>query len=89
MYTVEVKKKVLDFVDTLPNMFTIRQKLGELKAFKGQQRLHLDIERIRGTKNSEQLYRLRIGDVRFIFHVFKDKKIIYVKAADYRGNIYK
>jgi len=61
--------------------------LKELKKFKTNEKLNIDIERYKGRNNN--LFRLRIGEVRFIFEVFDKEKIIYVKLADYGGKVYK
>ncbi|MBU2503986.1 MAG: hypothetical protein KJ879_02950 [Nanoarchaeota archaeon] len=89
MYSVEVRRKVIEFIDSLPNSNLIRNKIRDLQKFKGKERLNLDIEKIRGAKKNQELFRLRIGEIRFIFQVLKSEKIIWIKAADYRGRIYK
>ncbi len=88
MYIIEIKKKVFGFLKTLENFETILFKIRLLKHFKSNKRLTLDIERMRNSKLQQKLFRLRIGEIRIIFEVFSKKKIIYIKAADYRGNIY-
>ena len=45
------------------------------------------IKKLRG--DLEGHYRLRIGKVRVIFKIDFFSRIIYVKKADFRGNIYK
>lgn len=48
-----------------------------------------DICKIQGTKKNN-LFRLRIGDYRAIFEVYKNEiKIIYVLYIDSRGDVYK
>lgn len=86
MYVIDAKKKVMKFIRTLPNHQQIIEKLKQLQFFKSNERLNLDIERI---KNDVHVYRLRIGEIRIIFHVIKEKGIIYIKSADYRGKVYK
>lgn len=87
MYDIDVKKKVNNFINSLQNSDEIFLKLKKLKNFKFNERIHLDIERYNG--KNKNLFRLRIGEVRFIFEVFKKEKIIYIKLADYRGKVYK
>jgi len=87
MYNLDIKKKVFNFIESLQNSKEIKEKLIKLKDFKTNKKLHLDIERLQGkNKNS---FRLRIGEVRFIFEVYKNEKLIYIKLVDYRGKIYK
>jgi len=88
MYEIEIKKKVFKFIETLNNFDEIKVKLKELKEFKSDKKLHLDIERLKGQDKNTELYRLRIGEVRFIFEVLKDENTIIIKLADYRGRIY-
>lgn len=45
----------------------------------------LDIRKLVNTKSS---FRLRTGDIRAIFEIEKDRKIIYIWDIDYRGSIY-
>ena len=40
-------------------------------------------------KSKDELYRLRIGRIRFIYEVDKEKVIILVFAGGKRGDIYK
>ena len=87
MYEIDIKKKVFNFICSLENSDRIIKKLKELKNFKTNKKLHLDIERLKG--KNKNLFRLRIGEIRFIFEILKEKKLIYVKLADYRGKVYK
>lgn len=88
MYEVQIKNKVLKFVNTLENKKDIKHKLKQLEFFKSNVKLDLDIKRLKGQKKNLEFYRLRIGDIRFIFQVLKDNKIILVKIADFRGSVY-
>ena len=88
MYVIDIKKKVFKFIQTLDSSDAILAKLKQLEHFKSNQRLSLDIERMKDTKSRQKLFRLRIGEIRIIFEVLSDKQIIYIKAADYRGNVY-
>ena len=44
------------------------------------------IKRLRGTQKGR--YRYRIGDIRFIYRVDRDKKLIRIIQIDNRGDIY-
>lgn len=61
----------------------ILQKIDKLS--QTPQAKELDIKKLANTKNS---FRLRSGDVRAIFEVEEETKIIYIWDVDYRGNIY-
>lgn len=88
MYEVQIKNKVLKFVESLENKDEVKHKLKQLEFFKSNVKLDLDIKKLKGQKKSLEFYRLRIGDVRFIFQVLKDNKIILVKVANFRGSVY-
>ena len=45
----------------------------------------LDIKKMRGSEND---YRLRIGEYRFIYTVFKEEMLIYIYKVGKRGDIY-
>ena len=84
MFQIIINKKVNKFIDTLPNSEKVKDKLRKLKDFKSGKRLGLDIERFRG-KNKNK-FRIRIGEMRYIFEIVPPK--IYIDAADYRGKAY-
>ncbi|MFW5704351.1 MAG: type II toxin-antitoxin system RelE family toxin [Nanoarchaeota archaeon] len=88
MYEIDIKKKVMKFIESLEFKETIIYKLKELKQFKSGRKLRLDIERLKGTTKCQEFYRLRVGEVRFIFQVLKKERILYIKSADYRGKVY-
>ena len=46
MFVIDIKKKVYKFLKTLDNSETIFSKIEQLKYFKSNQRISLDIERM-------------------------------------------
>lgn len=44
-----------------------------------------DIKRLKGSSD----YRLRVGDIRVVYAIDHAEKVIYIKAIDNRGGIYK
>lgn len=46
---------------------------------------HLDIKKLETTQRS---YRLRIGNLRVIFEVDSQKKVIFIHEIGFRGSIY-
>ena len=50
MYEVRVKKKVSQFIDSLPNSKDIKEKLKRLKYFRTPKKIQLDIKRYREKK---------------------------------------
>jgi len=83
MYEIKIKKKLDGFIDSLENSENIRNKLLDLRYFNSR-KVHLDIVRVKGKKKN--LYRLRIGRLRFLFEVLES--MIIVKMGDYRGSVY-
>ena len=84
-YEILISKKVGKFISSLSNSEIIKEKLRLLKDFKSQEKLNLDIKSMKG--EWKNYYRLRIGDVRFIFKIM-DNKIIFIQEANYRGKVY-
>ena len=62
----------------------IKEKLEQLKQNPLDETL--DIKSLQGYEN---LYRLRIGQVRLIYQIENDKLIIFIIKAGSRGDIYK
>ena len=84
MFWIIIHKKVNKFVDSLENSIIIKEKLKRLKDFKSNIRLGLDIARFKGKQKNR--YRIRIGEVRFIFEIIEQE--IYIREANYRGRVY-
>lgn len=88
MYKLFVSKKVDKFINKLSNYEDIKEKILLLKHFKTLRKLDLDIKKLQGQKKNQEVYRLRVGDIRIIFEIFDSKKLIWVKSANYRGSAY-
>jgi mRNA-degrading endonuclease RelE of RelBE toxin-antitoxin system len=84
-FKVLIPKKIEKFILSLDNSEILFLKLKLLKFFKSGEKLNLDIKIMKGSWKG--YYRLRIGQVRFIFTIV-DNKIIFVEKADFRGKIY-
>ncbi len=55
MYEIDIKKKVMKFIESLEFKETIIYKLKELKQFKSGRKLRLDIERLKGTTKMSRI----------------------------------
>ena len=88
MYNIDIHNNAYKFITSLNNSETIFSKIKLLKHFKSREKLDLDIKKLQGQNKNKNLYRLRIGTIRIIFQVINEKNIIYIRAVDYRGNIY-
>lgn len=84
-FRVFIPKKIEKFIDKQENSKTIKEKLSSLKLFRTREKLNLDIKSMKGSWRG--YYRLRIGDLRFIFKIV-DNKIIFIEKADSRGSVY-
>jgi mRNA-degrading endonuclease RelE of RelBE toxin-antitoxin system len=83
-YKIKISKKLLNFIEELPNSKIILYKVKLLKHFKVQ-KLDLDLKKLQGKLLGK--WRLRIGTIRVIFYENEDK--IIIQRIDYRGKIYK
>lgn len=84
-YRIIIPKKIHKFILKQENSETILLKLQLLKYFKTQEKLNLDIKIMKGSYKG--YYRLRIGQIRFIFTIIANK-IIFLEKADFRGKVY-
>ena len=89
MYSIEIKGRVFKFLLSLQNSKEILSKIEKLKYFKSNRKIKLDIKKMQNQKKSREIYRMRIGDIRIIFEIFKDKNLVYIKEANFRGKVYK
>ena len=85
-YKVIIPKKIDKFIKSLPNCDNIISKLKLLKDFKSEQKLNLDIKSMQG--NWRGYYRIRLGQIRFIFRIV-DNSIVFIEEANFRGKVYK
>lgn len=86
MYEIEYSKKVMKFLDKLDEKIYQRIRLKLLLLQKNPFDTSLDVKKM---KNLENTYRLRIGKIRILYKIYKDKILIFVFNIGYRGNVYK
>lgn len=86
-YSLKLHKRVVKFLHKRPQKQReeIKQKLEQLQQnpYAHEQ---LDIKLLQGYEN---LYRLRIGQYRFVYQIYDDELIIFMFNAGNRGDIYK
>jgi mRNA-degrading endonuclease RelE of RelBE toxin-antitoxin system len=87
MYTILLSKKVVKFIKSLPvdQQKIIKSKFELLKT----DPYHHPKSDLKKMKSQFELYRLRIGRIRFIYEVKREDVIILVFAGGMRGDIYK
>lgn len=81
-FEVFIHPKAEKRLDKIPEGEKIRENLKSLMNFPNVR----NVMRIQGSKST---YRLRVGQYRALFEVFKKEKIIVVANVDIRGRIYK
>lgn len=85
MYTLQLRKQVVKFINsrTPKERKIIAEAFEELRT--NPYHNTLDIKKLRGT---DQKYRLRIGDYRFLYALYQEQVLVYVYKAGNRGDIY-
>lgn len=73
------------------NKHDIREKVRNalnkfLRGMKGES-VNIDLRKLTG--DWEGYYRIRIGNIRIIFDISKESRVIFVKKVDHRGDVYK
>ncbi len=86
MYKVIISKSVLKFLKTQTKVFKVKvlDTLDEIAESPFEKKF--DIKKMKGI---EDHYRVRIGKVRFLFHLNGEELVIYFYKAGFRGDIYK
>ena len=79
-YTIKIEKKPKKFIDKQDKGTRARiyEAIKELPAG--------DVKRM---QTKQELYRLRVGEFRFVFNIIHNEIVINVIDADNRGDIYK
>ena len=81
-WEIEYEKDAYNFLEQKDLLNRVENSI--VRFLKGQR---ADIKKLKG--KWEGYFRLRIGKIRVIFTINKQKKKIIVRFADYRGDIYK
>jgi len=85
-YKVIVSSRADKFISELDKRFRRRiiVEISDLENFPFFMKPH-DIAKLRGRKG---YYRMRVGGLRIIFRVDKDRRMVYVEKVGYREAIY-
>lgn len=87
-WDIEFSKSADSFLATHSNIEEIL--VGEIakliKKIHGQ-KVNINIKKLMGEWKG--YYRIRKGKIRIILHLDYEKRIIFVEAIDFRGNVYK
>ncbi len=82
-WQIKYKKNAWDFLSKHHLVEKFELKLKILLSGNGQ----VDIKKLSGKLTGH--FRVRIGKVRVIFKINPEERTIFVKKADFRGNVYK
>jgi mRNA interferase RelE/StbE len=86
MYNLELAKKVVKFIDSLNAKERIRIAKTLESLCENPFRQDIDIKKLAG---KEEIYRLRIGDLRFLYKIYSDRLTILMFKAGHRKDIYR
>ena len=88
MFQIKLLKNVSKFLENLDtkNKAACKKAINELSNNPFVRRPRCDIKKLGG---KEDVYRLRVGSIRFNYIVIKDILIIYINDAFYRGRGYR
>lgn len=79
-YKIKIKKKPQKFIDK-------QDKTQQKRIYKAIYSLpNGDVKKM---QTKEDLYRLRVGEIRFVYKIIEDEILITIIDADNRGDIYK
>jgi len=86
---IRLHPEVIKFLAQLPNVKkkNITEKLNDLKKNPKKKKPGLDIKKMKGTKKRQDIYRLRVGDIRIMYSI--EDNVIWVTDIFYRGNDYR
>jgi len=82
-WQIKYKKKASDFLSEQNLVEKFESKLKTLLLGEGR----VDVKKLSGKLIGH--FRMRIGKVRVIFKIDLERKIVFVKRADFRGDVYK
>jgi len=86
-YRILVSKRADKFISEVDEKtrYRIIEEIVDLENFPFFTKIH-DIAKLKGIENH---FRIRIGKIRIVFKVDKDRRIIYIEKIEYRGRVYK
>lgn len=87
VYNVRVHREALKFYHRLEKEWQTKIDEAVEKLREDPWRKDLDVKRLHGEYTG--YYRLRIGEIRIIYSLDKENKVIFVDALAYRGKAYK
>ncbi len=89
MYEVLLSKQVQKFLDSLSDDYIrkFHTKVLQLAENPFSRNTNLDITPLIGKPKG--FFRIRIGGIRFLYEIQKERVVIYFYKADFRGDVYK
>jgi mRNA interferase RelE/StbE len=86
MYSIELSRKAAKSYQKADNVTIKRLNLAFSKLSEDPFR-HYSIKKLSG--ELEGSFRLRLGNMRIIFSVDDNKKVVYIEVIGFRGDVYK
>ncbi len=86
-WKVTYSGKAKKFLDEKNIHDEVRNEIRKFLLKMNGENINIDLRKLVG--NWKGYYRIRIGQIRVIFKVFKEDREIYVEKIDFRGSIYK
>ena len=86
MYRIELSRKAAKFYQKADNVTTKRLNLAFSKLSEDPFQ-HFNIKKLSG--ELEGSFRLRLGNMRIIYSVDDNKKVVYIEVIGFRGDVYK
>ena len=86
MYRIELSRKAAKFYQKADNVSLKRLNLAFSKLSEDPFR-HFNIKKLSG--ELEGSFRLRLGNMRIIYSVDDNKKVVYIEVIGFRGDVYK
>ena len=87
MYNIKLHKRVVKFIQSRnpKEKLRIKEKLLELQNNPYPTNPKTDTKNMINSNNG---YRLRVGNYRFLYDIVENELIVYIEKADNRGDIY-
>jgi mRNA interferase RelE/StbE len=86
MYKIELSRKAVKFYQKADAVIAKRLNLAFTKLSENPFR-HYNIKKLTGELGDS--FRLRLGDMRIIYSVDDEKRIVYIEVIGFRGDVYK
>lgn len=89
MYKIEIKKSVLKTMEILRvNKYAYYKKIIEIFEILKSDPIPYRSAEVKKIKGYPNTYRIRVGDIRILYKIYKKDRRLVIYDIDYRGRIY-